>query len=205
MPGTSPGMTALGLRAVCGEGVAGRNFALREAGHEPALALLRRAVGEGVRHHAALRTPLQSVVADRGCRLQRGVDVARLEEAVLLFSVVGPHAGEAVRLQFDAHLDLVGPPPRAWRLLRALRLLQNAEFILHVVADLMRDHIGLRKFAGFAGTAAEALFDLPEEGSVQIDALIGRTIEWAHRRLGEAATATLRRARKQNQPRRAIG
>src|SRR6516165_4180075 len=47
------------------ECVAGLHRALLIAGHEPALALLGRAVGEGVRHHAARGLTLQGIVADR--------------------------------------------------------------------------------------------------------------------------------------------
>src|SRR6476661_2080181 len=64
MPGTRPGMTTSKLRPVRGEGIAGGNFALGEAGHEPLLALLGRAVGEGIGHHAAFRALLQGIVAD---------------------------------------------------------------------------------------------------------------------------------------------
>ena len=58
---------------------------------------------------------------------------------------------------------LVGLRAAARLLLRALRLVEDAELILHVMADLMRDHISLREFAGLAGAAAEAAFDLAEE------------------------------------------
>ena len=124
---------------------------------EPALALLGAAVGEAVRHHGALRSPLQRIVADRGRRLQRRVDVARIEELVLRLGVVRPDAGEAVGLQLDhapaVWLDCARSPEAA---LRLLHLGQDAEQVLHVMADLMRDHIGLRELAGLAGAAAEA-------------------------------------------------
>src|SRR5262245_24776616 len=66
------------LRGV--EGVAARGVARLEAGHEPALALRRRAVREGVGNHVALRAPLQHVVPDGRGGLQCGLDVARIEE-----------------------------------------------------------------------------------------------------------------------------
>ena len=68
------------------ESIAGRHFALREAGGEPALALLGRAVGEGIRHHAPLRAASAACrrrsrwrsAAPRRCRRDRGtVCVAR--------------------------------------------------------------------------------------------------------------------------------
>ena len=139
-----------------GECVAGLDGAFLEAGREPALALLGAAVGEAVRHHGALRFPLQRVVADRGRRLQRRVDVARIEELVLRLGVVRPDAGEAVGLQLDLHLHAIGLRAVAGGALRLLHLGQDAEQVLHVVADLVRDHIGLGELAGLAGAAAEA-------------------------------------------------
>src|ERR1700675_1214928 len=87
--------------------IAARNLAAIEAGLEPALALFRGAVGEGIGHDVALHLFLQAVVADRSRGLQRLVDVARFEELVLLLGAVGPDPGEAVGLQLDAHLELV--------------------------------------------------------------------------------------------------
>src|SRR5580700_7005598 len=85
--------------------IAARNLAAVEAGLEPAFALFRGAVGEGVGHDVALHLFLQAVVADRGRGLQRLVDVAGFEEVVLALGAVGPDAGEAVGLQLDAHLS----------------------------------------------------------------------------------------------------
>src|SRR5258708_4645869 len=65
------------------ERVAGRHRALAVAVGEPALALLRRPVGEAVRHDAAGGLALQGVVADRGRGLQRGLDVAGLDQGRL--------------------------------------------------------------------------------------------------------------------------
>src|SRR5262249_2410517 len=72
------------------EGVAPRDRAVRQAGREPALALFSAAMGEGVRHHIALHFLLQAIVADRGRCLQRLIDVAGIEEFVLLLRMIGP-------------------------------------------------------------------------------------------------------------------
>src|ERR1700738_400599 len=71
------------------ERVAGLHRALLIAGHEPLLALRGGAMGEGIRHHPPRGLALQRIVADRGRRGQRRVDVARLQEirALLLFAV----------------------------------------------------------------------------------------------------------------------
>src|SRR5579884_2775075 len=87
------------------ERVAGRDLPRLEALHEPALALRRGAMREGVGHHIALRLPLQAVVADGGGGLQRLVDIAGIEEIAPLLGAIGPDAGKAVGLQLDAHLQ----------------------------------------------------------------------------------------------------
>src|SRR6266849_6558795 len=71
-------LRSLELRAP--EGVAARHRTALEPGVEPAHALLGGAVGEGVGHDVALRLPLQAIVADGGRGLERGLDVARLDE-----------------------------------------------------------------------------------------------------------------------------
>ena len=120
-----------------------------------------------------------------------------------LLGMVCPYAGVAIRLQFDSHLNAVGDGLVAGGALRGLRLGQSAEQVLHVVADLVRDHIGLREFAGVAGATVKARLDLTKKRRVEIDAPVGRTIKRPHRRLREAAAALLR-AGEQPQPRRAV-
>ena len=88
-------------------------------------------------------------------------------------------------------------------LLRVLRLRQDAEQVLHVVADLVRDHIGLGEFAGLAAAALEAHLHVAEERGVEIDAPVARAIERPHRRLRIAAAARLAAGVKP-QPRRPV-
>src|SRR6185437_8424681 len=77
-------------------GVASTDFALLEPLHEPVLALLRCTVGKRVRHDVTLRLLLQAVVADCGSGLQRLVDVAGIQEVMLLLRPVRPYAGKAI-------------------------------------------------------------------------------------------------------------
>ncbi len=144
-----------------------------------------------VRHDAPLRALLQRIVADRACGLQRRIDVAGIEKLPALLGMICPNAGIAIRLQFDPHLDAVGPGLSAGGLLGGLRLRQGAEQVLHVVADLVRDHIGLREFACLALATVEARLDLAKKRRVEIDAAVGRTIERSRRGLREAAAALL--------------
>jgi hypothetical protein len=57
-------LTPGNLQRVCRERIAVRNFAPVETVQEPALALRRCAVGEGIRDYVALRFPLQPIIAD---------------------------------------------------------------------------------------------------------------------------------------------
>jgi hypothetical protein len=87
--------------------------------------------------------------------------------------------------------------------LRGLRFRQSAEQVLHVVADLVRDHIGLREFARVALATAKACLDLTKKRRVEIDAPVGRAIKRSHRGLREAAAALLRTG-EQPQARRPV-
>src|SRR5688572_3315702 len=95
---------------------------------------------------------------------------------------IGPHAGKAIGLQLDLYGERV-----AFALAHVGAglpdLLLDAEHGLHVVPDLVRDDVGLRKVA----RRAEAARQLVEEAQVDIDLLVGRAIERADRRLREAA------------------
>src|SRR5215813_2821761 len=97
---------------------------------------------ESIGHDIALTPPLQPIVTDSGCRLHGSFDIARLDEPPLFLCVVRPHPGKAVGLQLNSNLDLI----TLSRIHTALRLLYprwDAKQILHVVADLVRDPIGL--------------------------------------------------------------
>jgi hypothetical protein len=90
---------------------------------------------EGVRHNIALGSPLQSVIANSARGLHGRLDIARLNEPPLFIGVMRPYACKAIGLQLDANLELI-----TVNLIHArLSLLyprQNAEQVLHMVADL---------------------------------------------------------------------
>src|SRR5690606_40225065 len=69
-----------------------------------------------------------------------------------------PNAREAVRLQFHAHRELVGLS-LGGALARLLHLVGDAEQVLDVVSDLVRDNVGL----GEVPRRAEALVELRSE------------------------------------------
>ena len=162
-------------------------------------------MGERVRHHIALRLLLQPIVADRRGGAHRGLDVAGLDQLPLLVGARRPDAGEAVGLQLDLDLQAVRLGLGQAALL-LLHLGQDAELVLHVMADLVRDHIGLRELArARSGVAAvETPLDLAEERGVEIDLVVGRAIERPHRGLRLSARIGARRAGEHHQRRRAI-
>src|SRR5215217_3761667 len=205
MAGTSPAMTntfQLKSQRALRKRVAGLHRALLVAGHEPLLALRRGAVGKTVGHHPARRLPLQRIVADCGCRLQRRVDIAGLEEArTFLFLAVDPDAGQAIRLQLDLDLQRVGFRLAAGLLLQPLHPRQNAEQVLDMVSRFMGDDIGRRELAGIARAAAKARLDLAEETGVEEYLLVRRTIERPHRRLRHAAASAIGGVAKQHDAR----
>ena len=107
--------------------------------------------------------------------------------------VVRPDAGQAIGLQLEPHRQRVGLLLRR-RAAARLHLLGDAEQVLHVMPDLVRDHVGLREIA----RRLEALAQLAVEAEVDVDLLIGRAVERTHRRLREAARR-LHRAGEQHQ------
>ena len=67
-------------------------------------------------------------------------------------------------------------------LLGLMDLARDSGQVLHMVADLVRDHIGLSELAG-RGKAPGELFI---EAQVDIDLAIARTVERSHRRISGA-------------------
>src|SRR5688500_8670680 len=164
------------------ESVARGGIAGTQARPEPALAVRRGAVREGIWRHGSPRVALQPVVADGRGRGKAFFDVAGLEHARGLIRVIGPDAREAVGLEL--HRDLQAVRVDAARaLLRRANLVRSAQQRLHVMADLVADDVRRGEVAG----AAHAR-ELVEERRVEIHALIGGTIERARCRARETAS-----------------
>lgn len=86
---------------------------------------------------------LQAIVANCGGRTESRFDVAAFEQSALLRGM-SPHTGEAIRLQLHPHGERI--------LLARVLLLEPAHFrfdadeFLHMVADFVGEHVGLREF-----------------------------------------------------------
>src|SRR5437868_3211953 len=163
------------------EGVAPAQVAGLDPPREPLHALLARAVGEGLRRHAALRLPLQPVVADGRRGIERLLHVARLEDVARALGVVRPDAREAIGLQLQPDGRRVGRRPAAPAL--GHHAIGDPELFLDVMADLVRDHVRLREVTG----RPEPLAQRTEEVEVEIDLLVLRTVERAGGGPGDAA------------------
>ena len=103
-------------------------------------------------------------------------------EQSLLRGVVSPHAGVAVGLQFLPHRERIGFAFTG-TLPGRLHSSRHACQRLHVMTDFVRDHVGLCEVSG----RTESFVEIPEEGEVEIDLAVGRTVEGTHRGLTEAA------------------
>ena len=112
--------------------------------------------------------------------------------------MVRPDAGVAVGLQFHQHLQPVAVGLAGARL-RGAHFVGGAEHGLHVVADLVREHVGLGEVAG----CLEARLELPIEREVDVDLLVGGAVERARARTGPAA-ARLDGVGEQHQLRRRV-
>ena len=94
-------------------------------------------------------------------------------DLAVFFEFVAPDAGVAVRLQFDAHGDLVGSGFVAAAHL-CVRLAEGAEQVLYVVADFVRDDVGEGKF-----TAGAHFLHFAVEGGIDVEFLVGGAVEGA--------------------------
>jgi hypothetical protein len=124
-------------------------------------------VGERVWHHLAFGLSLQPIIAYGRSRLQRRFNVSGFNKLPLWVSAVCPYTGKAISLQLNSDLqaigfDLVHPA------LRLLNLWQHSKLVLHMMPDLMGNHIGLRELAGLASDVAhaKALLEVLKEACV---------------------------------------
>ena len=156
------------------ESVALADVARSEAFLEPARALRRSAVVEGLGHSAAISLLLQVVVTNLGCRIEGFLNVAILQRAKHSVVMISPHTCKEVGLQLKAYADFVGLL-RVAAILRHLLvgLAEDAKLVLHMVAHLVSDDVGVCKVAVGPNLALHALKEL----KVKIDRFVGGAIE----------------------------
>jgi hypothetical protein len=103
-------------------------------------------VGESVRDNRPVCLALQAIVTYCAGRVQRRLDIALLDNVLGSVGVIGLDPGETVCLQLDPHRNRVRPALVAAGTF-GVSLLQNAELVLQMMADLMGNHIGFGKLA----------------------------------------------------------
>src|SRR4051794_10945649 len=138
------------------EGIALVRRAAIESSPEPARAIRRGTVRERLRRYPTARHLLELVVADGGGSAKAFLGVAGFQHLPLR-SGMAPHARIAVRLQLEADGERVSL--RRVALHQALHALALPEHVLHVVPDLVGDHVRLREVSG----RSEAPGQLPIE------------------------------------------
>ena len=127
------------------ERVTRADLSVRQTTLEPLGTLCRTAVSKPFWHHASCCHLLKAIVPDRSRSVQPRLYVSGLED-ISLCCGMSPHACVAVGLQF--HRDGETVLKVAPLLLYLSDLTLCAEKILHMVANLMRDYIGLRELPG---------------------------------------------------------
>src|SRR6185295_19237241 len=94
----------------------------------------------------------------------------------------GPDARQAIGLQLQPDRERIGVR-FGGATTSGVYLVHDAQQILHMVTDLVRDDVSAREVSGGLKAVGEFL----EERKVEIDLAVARTIERSHCRLGEAA------------------
>jgi hypothetical protein len=129
------------------ERIAGFDLTSRQASLEPRASLRRRSVCKRLGVDSTVCRALNAVVADGGGGVETFFNVTLLENASLL-GAMSPDAGEAIGLQFEPHRHGVRV---GWvLLLKATSLRIDAEQVLNVMPQLVREDIRFREVAGRA-------------------------------------------------------
>ncbi len=140
-------------------------------------------MGERVGDDVSLRLPHDPVVADRGGRVHRFLDIPFLEKAGGPVGVVGPDAGQEISLELEAdhetvELLLLQPVPLGHDFVR------DPEQVLDMVADFVGDDVGQGEIApGF-----ETVLHLLEKVEIDVDPFVPGTIKRSGGGAGEAAS-----------------
>src|SRR5262245_41343319 len=96
---------------------------------------------------------------------------------------MGPNSGKAVGLKFHQDAQLLLRTRVA--LLSHPQFSFNTQNVLHVMANLMSDDVGLGKISWRAKLALQFVVEI----QIDVDALVGRAIEGTHCGFSVAATA----------------
>jgi len=127
---------------------------------------------------------LQSIITNRGSGNQCFLKITLFKNIELFMSTVCPDACIAISLQLQTHLQLILFGFSQYLLFRHLHLRQGTFHVLYVVADLMRQDIGLGEIA----TCTMFVFQVCEKPKVHVNLLIFRAIKGPHASTGRPAS-----------------
>src|SRR3954453_16922649 len=127
-------------------------------------------MSECFRTDSSSRLLLESIIPDRRCCSEPRLDITGIGNPPLLRRI-SPDPCETVRLQFQPNRERI----RRLRalLLQGMNLRLNAQNLLHVMSNLVCDHIRLREFSG----RSEAGSSLVEETEIKINFFVFRTVK----------------------------
>ena len=115
---------------------------------------------------------MQSIIANRAGRAHRFLYIASFHNMLDPVGITSPNAGKKICLQLEPDREPIvfsftDPPSHR------LHTIGNAEQILHVMSNFVRDDVGLRKIA----SCTQAILEFMEKTQVDVNASIFWTIE----------------------------
>ena len=122
---SAPGTGRLQLFVRDTKRVALREIACLKTAPEPADALFRGSVGEGIRDDIPARLLLQPVIADSIGGAQRCFQIPRIENVFHLLGMIAPVSCQKIGLELETHRELV--VVRLWTLGRLQFFVRDAE------------------------------------------------------------------------------
>ena len=99
-------------------------------------------MSEGIDIDTSGRSLLNPVVTDRCSGVERVIEISPFQHLPLIGGV-RPHAGVTIGLQLQSHREVIGIT--RMRLLQLAHARVRAEQMLHVVSELVGEHICLRQ------------------------------------------------------------
>jgi len=139
-------------------------------------------MSEGIGHDISLGLLLEAIIADGRGRPQARLDVAFLEDMPQPLSMVGPNPSEEIGLQLQSNRQPLGLG-LAHPLLARMNLVTDPLQVLDVMTDFVSEYVSLREFS----RRVESIRQFIEEHQVDVNSLIGRTVEGPDGRGGISA------------------
>lgn len=118
-------------------------------------------MGPAFRLNMATCHLLQAIISNSRCRAKPLLEITRFNQVPFVLGMMAPDTGITIGLEFHSDRERVSFH-LGYLSLKAMYLFGDAKEILHVMADLMGDHIGLSKVTRRSKTMRHFI----EEGKV---------------------------------------